>query len=341
VLRTLETVPGLEDHSGRLQFPGQIAVTWDKTIGGAGGTPIIDDRVSGLIFGLDFDNDTAYFSMKPYIKEGGRVPGKDEVLVADGFARQFGLKRGDPIIIYGGNSASSRSLRATISGIISLPVTQMGQKAVFLRLSEAQEMYSQPGEVQEILLKFKKGTNLTADVEKTAAALTQAGFPDMEVKAWNTIGVISMFLDFASTAYNIMALIFFILGTTVIVNTTMMVIYERMREIGTLRAMGMTGREMIRLFFMEAFFISAAAAFLGVAIGVGLTLPLSVSGFDLGQLADVSQMNISISNIIYPQINLYSTLFVFVYSVTVASLISFIPTRRAAKIEPVEALRSI
>jgi putative ABC transport system permease protein len=45
--------------------------------------------------------------------------------------------------------------------------------------------------------------------------------------------------------------------------------------------------------------------------------------------------------VVYPQLNIRSTVFVFFYSTIIASLASFIPSRRAAKIEPVEALRSV
>ena len=161
------------------------------------------------------------------------------------------------------------------------------------------------------------------------------------MKPWNEIGSTGTYMDLVSKVFGIMSFFFFVLGTTVIINTTMMVIYERMREIGTLRAMGMTGPEMIRLFFMEAFFIGAAAAFIGVVLGSALILPLSVSGIDFGKLVDLGKTNLDISNVIYPQLDLVSTLGVFIYSTVVSSLISFIPTRRAAKIEPVEALRSV
>lgn len=338
VLNSLKGVPEVTDHAGRMQFAGQIAATWE-TINK--GTPaemnVFNETVNALVVGVDFTHDTGYFDITQYIKEGGRLPGADEALVGDGFAHNAGLKQGDVFFLFAGND----SRRLTISGIVALPVIQLGQKAVYVPLATAQDLLARYDEVQEILLRFKPGTDLAAGITHVQNALQQAGQDGLEIKAWNEIGNAAAFIDMAATMFNFMALFFFVIGTTVIANTTIMVIYERMREIGTLRAMGMTGKEMIRLFFMEAFFIGAAASATGVLVGALLVLPLSISGFDLGMLADVGKMNISVSNIIYPQINLTSTLFVFVYSVAVASFISFLPTRRAAKIEPVEALRSI
>jgi putative ABC transport system permease protein len=118
-----------------------------------------------------------------------------------------------------------------------------------------------------------------------------------------------------------------------------MVIYERMREIGTVAAMGMTPREIVRLFFLEAFYIGAIASFIGVLIGVGITLPLSRTGINVGAVTEGVDMELS--SIIYPQLNIRSTVFVFFYATVIASLASFIPSRKAAKIEPVDALRAV
>jgi putative ABC transport system permease protein len=139
--------------------------------------------------------------------------------------------------------------------------------------------------------------------------------------------------------YNFIALFFFILGTTVIINTTMMVIYERMREIGTVSALGMKPGEIVRLFFLEAFFISLIAAFVGALVGTGIVLAISRNGLDLSRM--LQGLDMEVSPVIRPRLSLRSTVFVFLYSVAVASLASFLPSRRAARIQPVEALRSI
>jgi putative ABC transport system permease protein len=137
----------------------------------------------------------------------------------------------------------------------------------------------------------------------------------------------------------VIALVFFLLASTVIINTTMMVIFERMREIGTVAAMGMTPQEIVRLFFLEAFYIGAIAAFVGVVLGIAVTIPLSKTGIDLTQ--SMGGVDLEINPVIYPRLNIRSTVFVFFYSTAIASLASFIPSRRAAKIEPVEALRAV
>jgi len=145
--------------------------------------------------------------------------------------------------------------------------------------------------------------------------------------------------DYVETVYLFVALFFFILGSTVIINTTMMTVFERIREIGTLGAMGMEGKSLVKLFFLEAFFLGTGGSLLGVLLGIAIVLPLSHFGIDYGEAME--GMDMGISSIIYPILNLRSTVFVFFYSLAAASLTSLIPSSKAAKIEPVEALRSV
>jgi putative ABC transport system permease protein len=159
------------------------------------------------------------------------------------------------------------------------------------------------------------------------------------VRSWETIGVYYSYVNLVDIAIAVMSLFFLLAGSTVIIVTTIMVIFERMREIGTIAAMGMTGSEIVRLFFMETFFLSVIAAFVGLAIGIGLTIPLSIYGIDFTET--MKDLNMEISNIVYPNINPFKMIFVYFYSVAIASLSTLIPSRRAAKIQPVVALRSV
>jgi putative ABC transport system permease protein len=76
-----------------------------------------------------------------------------------------------------------------------------------------------------------------------------------------------------------------------------------------------------------------------VALGIGITVPLSFTGIDLSSA--LQGVSFEVSNRIYPSINPGLTALAFIYSVAVAGLTSLIPSTRAARIEPVEALRSI
>ena len=84
---------------------------------------------------------------------------------------------------------------------------------------------------------------------------------------------------------------------------------------------------------------ASAAAFLGVLLGSLITLVLSRTGVDLSQM--LQGVDFEVSAVIRPRLSIRSTVLVFLYSVAVSTLASFLPSRRAARVQPVEALRSI
>jgi putative ABC transport system permease protein len=147
------------------------------------------------------------------------------------------------------------------------------------------------------------------------------------------------FIEIAQFIYYFIGVFFLLLGSTVIINTTMMVIYERMREIGTLAALGMHGKELTRLFFLEGVFISAIGAAVGVLIGAGITVYLGKFGLNFTDA--LSGIDMEISSVLYPRFNIWTTLIVYVYSVVISAAATLIPSRKASRIEPVEALRYV
>ena len=275
----------------------------------------------------------------------GELPrsGEKEILLTTGLAEEIGVGIGDKVTFY--TKTAYMSMQAwtfRVTGIVSFPIQTMNRGVFIAPFDSVQrflKMHSANNMATEIVVYVKELENLESTHENLMRRLISEGHTALEVKSWQEIGTFYSYIKMAGKIYNIVAFFFFLLGTTVIVNTTMMVIYERMKEIGTIAAMGMTGREIMALFFLEAFFIGSIAAFVGVLLGVGITLPLATNGLDYGEV--MANVDMGISTVIYPVLNLRSTVFVFLYSIAVASVASFVPTRRAAKIQPAEALKSV
>ena len=138
---------------------------------------------------------------------------------------------------------------------------------------------------------------------------------------------------------SVMALVFFLLASTVLVNTTMMVVFERTREIGTVGALGMKGREIVRMFLLEALALAAAGALAGVLLGLAIATPLSLLGIDMSSV--MQGLSFEVSNVVFARPRLTTTALIFVYAVTISCAAAYLPARRAARIQPVEALRAI
>jgi putative ABC transport system permease protein len=272
----------------------------------------------------------------------GRLPrmGERELLLPTGLAAEVGAGVGDKLTLFGKNKyLGMAGMTFTVTGIARFPVAGFNRRFLLVPIDTAERLLKMEGEATEVLVlavEEREARQLAVRVNQLIAA---SGASSLEARAWERIGLWYTLMRLVDTMYNFIALFFFILGTTVIVNTTMMVIFERLREIGTIAALGMQPGEIVRLFFLEAFFISAIAAFVGVLLGVAVTAALSRTGVDLSRA--MQGVSFEVSPVIRPRLNLRSTVFVFFYSVAVASLASFLPSRRAARIEPVAALRSV
>ena len=291
--------------------------------------------------GVDFNREIEYQDLEEYVIEG-RIPdpGTDEVLVAVGLSEDMGLDIGDNFTLL--TQTRGRGMNAitfTVVGLSRYQVSSLNNNffqapieriGYFLRMEES---------AVEVLLKLAEGVDEEAFITELNGYLDANGRPEVEARGWRTISQTYSFIAMAETIYSIMALFFFILGSTVIVNTMMMTVYERRREIGTINALGMTGPEIVRLFFTEAFFISLAGSFAGVLIGIGATYPASIYGIDFGSALE--GVDFEISSRFRPVLNMKSTIFVFFYSTIVASIASLIPSRSSAKVKPVEAMHSI
>ncbi len=275
----------------------------------------------------------------------GELPeeGKREILLSVGLAEEMNVKVGDKVTFY--TKTAYMGMQAwtfLVSGLVQFSIVGMNQSYFLAPIDSVQrflKMDAVGNSVTDVLVYLEDLAQLNSTVPAVDSALQASGHSGLTVQSWQEIGVMYAWMEMAEQIYNIVALLFFILGTTVIINTTMMVIFERMKEIGTIAAMGMTGGQITTLFFLEAFFISLMAALAGVILGTALTIPLSIYGMDYGEA--ISGTDFAISPIIYPRLSLRSTVLVFFYSVAVSSVASFLPTRKAAKIEPVEALRTI
>jgi len=323
----LAALSGVQAVSPRLQFPGMVFKGEE------------DYTLAGM--GVDFDRESAYENLPEHLA-AGRIPqeGSREALLGVGLAQKIGLSVGDTLTVLSTTRyRGSNAMTFTVSGLVSFPVGGMNDTYMLIPLSVAQYFLRMGNAVTEILLKTDPGADLDAVTRSVEKSVTSASQAPLVAQNWTEIKTSYSFYEMANTTYMFIALFFFILGSTVIVNTTMMVIYERMKEIGTLAALGMTGGQLVRLFFTESLFLSLAGAFAGVVAGIAITLPLASVGINFSN--SMQGVSMEISNVLYPRLNLRSTVFVFFYAVAVASLTSLIPSRRVSRINPVEALRSI
>ncbi|MDC7220607.1 MAG: ABC transporter permease [Spirochaetales bacterium] len=329
---TFASYPWVTKISERINFPGRI---------------YREDREYNVLGkGVDFEQEKEFQELEDSLIQGRfPTPGSREAVIGVKLAERMGLDLTDSTpdkitILTMKANRQQKHFTVEVVGLLAYPVGALNGTHVLIPLDTAQRLLLMNDALSEILLMVDEDV-MTAD-EAAALLRSEQGpaFPELIIQSWLETNLIWGMMNLGKNVYNVFALFFFVLGSSVIINTTIMVIYERMGEIGTMGAMGMRGKELTRLFFLEAFFISALGALIGMVIGIVIILSIGTSGIPMGDMMDGIE-GFSMSNYLYLGLSLRNTALVFVYSVAVASLSTFIPSRRAAKIEPVDALRAI
>jgi putative ABC transport system permease protein len=143
------------------------------------------------------------------------------------------------------------------------------------------------------------------------------------------------------SALNILAAALLAMAATGIANTVLMAAYERIREIGTLRAMGLTKRGVLALFISEGAFMGMVGAIIGAILGGALVYNYSVNGIDMSSaLENASTGNIPIAAMLYLEFSWPVVAVAMCFGVSVAIMASIYPAYTASNLRPAEAVRA-
>ena len=168
-----------------------------------------------------------------------------------------------------------------------------------------------------------------------AAQITGTGY---KVKTWREMNELLVLInDFAGAYIVFINLIVLGVTATVIINTLLMSVFERTREIGILSAIGMKGRQITALFLAEAFLLAVGGTILGLLVGWALSAYFGQVGIYFG---DLGITGIVFEDRIYAYLTLADAVNLTITTFIITLLASLYPARMASRMEPVEALHS-
>ncbi len=257
---------------------------------------------------------------------------RDGILIGKTLAEQLDLQAGQAVNLLVNTSNGDVDEQVfTIRGIYTTGIPGYDQSTVFMPLSKAQAITQTDGHASTVFVLLKN----KEDAPSVVSAL-QAG--RYQVKTWEQMNEILIQTEQMSNAYIIILyLIVLAITATVIVNTLVMSVFERTREIGILSAIGMKSRSIMAMFFAESSLLALLGILMGLGIGSLLALYASKIGFYIGNMGVTGIM---MGERIYGQLTLQDTVSLVITAFVVTLLASLYPALLAAHLEPVEALRS-
>ncbi|MFN2151585.1 MAG: ABC transporter permease [Anaerolineales bacterium] len=257
---------------------------------------------------------------------------RDGILIGQPLAEKLGLQTGDTLNLSVNTSNGDVDEQTfTVRGIYSTQTNGFDTFTVFLPISKAQAIGGAENHASTILVLL----NDTAETDAVAAALKGPGF---QVLTWKDMN--ELLLQTEQMANSYMGLFYLIvlgITATVVINTLVMSVFERTREIGILSAIGMRGRQIMTLFLAESSFLAVGGIVMGLAMGIAVIALLAHYGFNITQMGVTG---IIIGNTIYPKLTVEDTVTLTIMAFVVTLLAGLYPAIIAGRMEPVDALRA-
>jgi putative ABC transport system permease protein len=315
-----EQFSSIEKISGRLSFFGLVS-NGDLSVG-------------AKIIGVDTINEPT-FSKSMRILSGQFVSGHDarEVMVGSLLSKQLNVKPGDSITVLTNTvDGIMNAMDLTVSGIYSAGIDEIDGQVIYLPLNTTQLILDTPN-VDLAVIKFNQLSESEANASKINIASEKLN-PDFKARTWRELAVLFRQVDkFYGVQNTIIECILLALMFLGILNTVSMTVVERTGEIGTLRSMGESRKDIIKQFVIESFLIGVIGVILGIIASIFIIQLIHAAGIMTEMPGASIPFQIRI-NFLYSAV-IFSSLLAIVTAV----IATLIPAIRASKMDIVEALR--
>ncbi|MEU4307058.1 ABC transporter permease [Streptomyces rochei] len=262
------------------------------------------------------------------ITSGHAPRGPTEAMVDSDTADKHDLKIGDELRTI----AQTGDFKAKIVGIASFTVTNPGAAVVYFDTPTAQrQLLGGADRFSQFNVTAASGVTDAQLKQNVTAALDGGSYKVQTAKETSDEGRedVGEFMNVIKYAMLGFAGIAFLVGIFLIINTFSMLVAQRTREIGLMRAIGSSRRQVNRSVLVEALFLGIVGSVLGVAAGVGIAVGLM-------KLMSAAGMNLSTDDL---TIKTATPVVGLVLGIVVTVLAAYLPARRAGKISPMAALR--
>jgi ABC-type antimicrobial peptide transport system permease subunit len=184
-------------------------------------------------------------------------------------------------------------------------------------------------------------TTITGTDDETLANTLQMKFPDEKVESWKELSPVLVFMEqwMASILKMLIVIIMSALAFG-IVNTMLMAVLERIRELGMLMALGMRRTKVFLMIMFETIYLSTVGGPVGLFIGYTTVTYFGKVGIDLTDYSEGLEA-IGYESILYPILQPMDYVQIVIGVVLTAILASIYPAWKAIKLKPIDALHTI
>lgn len=326
VEKAISETPEIEAYSKRIKFGGMFSNFVETT----------NVRLNGVYPEDEFKTVPLFLSR---IREGKKNIKPGEILVPELLAKGMKVKVGDTVVIIATNRDGSVNGKQFQVGGILESVLGPGGRDGYIHIDDAAEVLRMDSlEISEIAIRLKDfdGLHSVFDglTDKLGNELNKQGKPAFEVHTWEKLSPfynIARMIDVMTFFIKLMLIAIVLVS---IMNVMVTAVYERIREIGTIAAIGTLPSKIVAMFLIEGLSLGLFGAVVGDILGIAVISALNAAKltFDFGR-----QKGLLLS----PSISLQDILTISIIVIIISVLASLQPAYKASRMNPIDALRHV
>ncbi len=326
VLSAIQKNPGVKAVTGRVVVLGMVASAQNSTGGKfIGILPQSEDEVIGL---------KGKITQGSYFEDNSR----NKVIIGERLAEKLKVKLRSKIVLTFQDTTGSITAGAfRIMGLYKTYNSTYDETNIFVQAPDVLSLLGAKDQYHEIAVLLKEAESLDTVISELS---TQ--FPTTEVKSWKELAPeLGLMID-SFDQYMIIFIIIILLALSFgIINTMLMAVLERVREIGMLMAVGMSRIRVFAMIFLETLLLVLIASPVGLSLAYFTIQYLGSTGMDLSGLYQEGYAAYGFKSYIYPKLeNIYYLRIMVMVTIT-ALLASIYPAITAVRLNPVTAIRKI
>lgn len=300
-------------------LPGVTAAT--PTVSGAATALRGEADKAVNLMGVEADDFAKVSGLDGKIVDGAwRLQSEDAVIGIE-LAKDFGVKVGDRIRV---QTVRGGSLSLTIRGLFDLGNRDLNKRNVYVNFRTGQSLLELVGGASSVEVSIKEIFDAQAMAQRIQQLTSEKVESWMEINSQLFVGLANQ--NFITRTIRVFVAILVAVGIT---SVLVVVVVQKQKEIGILRAIGASRSQILRVFLVQGAIIGAIGGTIGIVMGSILTFVASkvMRSFDGGQIFQWS---------FDPQLNLSAIAIAFVFGI----LAAVIPAMRASKLDPAQAIRA-
>ena len=285
--------------------------------------------------------DNTVFRFEDTLIEGRFVEsGTNELVIGSWFAEDIGAKVGYWVtLVTRGNGGFYEAMDMQIVGIVNCPNPNVNRTLLMVPIDTIGDYLAMEGAATEINIALPENAEIAEEVARIQQLIDPSG-NDLLVVSWDDLARDYVALAEAKRSGTGMILfLVFIIAAVGISNTMLMAIYERIRELGMMRALGMNDRSIQLAFMVEAGGIGLIGSTIGVLLGIAINFYMVNVGIDFGLLMRDMDMGYRIQSSFRGTWSPSTIITAFFFGSILSMLVAWIPTRRALKMDIPSCLR--